>query len=336
MADVNVGMELGLSPISPSSTDKEKIDYLMNAFTRLEDAYVRMKRDLENALQTIDSSNVTEIDAERVDVKNLTAGNIVAGSLVVGDTVGQGTAPRSFTATPTTPYSIGDIWTGGSAGDMKRCTTARASGAYVAGDWTLATKYTDDSNVTTIVGNTITTGYVNALQVTAGSVAAENITGSLISGKKFSLIGTSAGAKIEEADGMASFDVTNYGGTPKGSYLYNSGTNQVVLGSYVDMYLTSAKGLGIVASENCVITTDASLGLTVNGLGYMVLTAPDIYLDATGEVFINCTEFGVFGAAPAAQQTASLLPGGATLSDVIIKINGLITRLSYYGLITIV
>lgn len=38
-------------------------------------------------------------------------------------------------------------------------------------------------NVTTIIGNTVTTGFVNALSVTAGSVAAENITGTYITGK---------------------------------------------------------------------------------------------------------------------------------------------------------
>lgn len=39
------------------------------------------------------------------------------------------------------------------------------------------------ANVTTIVGNTVTTGFVNALGITAVSVAAENITGTTISGK---------------------------------------------------------------------------------------------------------------------------------------------------------
>lgn len=41
----------------------------------------------------------------------------------------------------------------------------------------------DSSGVTTIIGNTVTTGFVNALAVVAGSVAAENITGTTITGK---------------------------------------------------------------------------------------------------------------------------------------------------------
>lgn len=44
---------------------------------------------------------------------------------------------RVFGATPTTPYDIGDLWV--DASNTKRCTTARASGAYQAGDWTATT-----------------------------------------------------------------------------------------------------------------------------------------------------------------------------------------------------
>lgn len=53
--------------------------------------------------------------------------------------------------------------------------------------------YQNSSQVTTITKNTVTTEYVNALNVVAGSVAAENITGTTISGKIIgggSIIGT--------------------------------------------------------------------------------------------------------------------------------------------------
>jgi len=49
---------------------------------------------------------------------------------------------RVFTATPTTPYDVGDLWAEGSDGDLKVCITARASGAYEAVDWGLASNYT--------------------------------------------------------------------------------------------------------------------------------------------------------------------------------------------------
>ena len=53
---------------------------------------------------------------------------------------------RVFTATPAPPYDVGDMWAGGSAGDLKVCKTAKVTGAaYVAADWVLASKYTDDT-----------------------------------------------------------------------------------------------------------------------------------------------------------------------------------------------
>lgn len=52
---------------------------------------------------------------------------------------------RVFTATPTTPYDVGDLWTQGTSGDLMRCQSARASGSYNSADWVKAVKYTDDT-----------------------------------------------------------------------------------------------------------------------------------------------------------------------------------------------
>ncbi len=49
--------------------------------------------------------------------------------------------PKTFISTPTTPYKVGDTWVGGPSGDIKRCSTARTSGAYQSGDWELASNY---------------------------------------------------------------------------------------------------------------------------------------------------------------------------------------------------
>lgn len=50
---------------------------------------------------------------------------------------------RNFRTTPTPPYSLGDTWTDAAAGVVRVCTTARASGAYQAGDWTVAAQTAD-------------------------------------------------------------------------------------------------------------------------------------------------------------------------------------------------
>ncbi|MBQ6403842.1 MAG: phage tail protein [Oscillospiraceae bacterium] len=59
-----------------------------------------------------------------------------------------------FVTQPTPPYNVGDLWVQGSTGDIKRCSAARASGSYTASDWTLASKYTDDSALTDWLTNT--------------------------------------------------------------------------------------------------------------------------------------------------------------------------------------
>lgn len=52
---------------------------------------------------------------------------------------------RCFVRQPAPPYDVGDIWMGGSSGDIKRCQTARQTGSYNAADWVLGSKYTDDT-----------------------------------------------------------------------------------------------------------------------------------------------------------------------------------------------
>ena len=60
---------------------------------------------------------------------------------------------------PTPPYQVGDLWVNAYwsngtityANDILRCSYSRASGAGVIGDWTLASKYTDDSSLITFL-----------------------------------------------------------------------------------------------------------------------------------------------------------------------------------------
>lgn len=57
---------------------------------------------------------------------------------------------RVFTSTPTVPYDVGDLWTQGASGDILVCSTAKTeSQTYSANDWTRASKYTDDTALTT-------------------------------------------------------------------------------------------------------------------------------------------------------------------------------------------
>lgn len=53
---------------------------------------------------------------------------------------------RVFTATPTPPYDVGDLWVQGANGDIMRCQTSKiANQVYAVSDWIKASKYTDDT-----------------------------------------------------------------------------------------------------------------------------------------------------------------------------------------------
>lgn len=72
---------------------------------------------------------------------------------------------RVFSDTPYPPYDEGDLWVQGKSGDILRCTVAKsADQTYADADWSLASKYTDDSAVTTLK-NTVETTYATKTTV---------------------------------------------------------------------------------------------------------------------------------------------------------------------------
>ena len=77
---------------------------------------------------------------------------------------------RVFVSTPTPPYDVGDLWTAGSTGDLKKCNTAKATGeSYSSSDWELATKYTDDTRANEVESEIRKTLDNITLSVTDGS-----------------------------------------------------------------------------------------------------------------------------------------------------------------------
>ena len=81
-----------------------------------------------------------------------------------------GTKRRIFTSTPYTPYEVGDLWVQGASGDIMRCKTARASGAYSSGDWEKASKYTDNTALNTFINNTYNTAIADLTNQIDGKI----------------------------------------------------------------------------------------------------------------------------------------------------------------------
>ena len=94
---------------------------------------------------TYNLSEATQIVGDNILANSINASKITTGQLIVGTNVGLGTAAQVFNSEPTTPYYIGDLWSAGASGDLKRCIIERLTGAYVAADWELASKYTDNT-----------------------------------------------------------------------------------------------------------------------------------------------------------------------------------------------
>jgi len=115
---------------------------------KLKDSYSVLKQTV-NGINTTVASHSTSIGTLGTNVNNAqtTANN--------ANTLADSKA-KVFTATPTTPYKVGDIWTSGPSGDIMKCKVARVSGAYVAADWEKASKYTDDTKANAVEGKVTT------------------------------------------------------------------------------------------------------------------------------------------------------------------------------------
>jgi hypothetical protein len=99
-----------------------------------------------------------------------------AGSAADAASTAQNTADakaRTFTATPTAPYQVGDLWRNGNK--VYVCTTARASGSYTAADWALTADKTSENTAadTSKVGGT------------SAATVIQNIQTALANGKPF-------------------------------------------------------------------------------------------------------------------------------------------------------
>lgn len=110
----------------------------------LKDNYTSIKATVDGINTTVAShtSSITNLGTNLTNAQNTAnSANSLADSKA-----------KVFTSTPTTPYKIGDIWTGGPSGEIMKCKVARSTGSYVAADWEKASKYTDDTKAVAVEG----------------------------------------------------------------------------------------------------------------------------------------------------------------------------------------
>jgi hypothetical protein len=148
------------------------------------------------------------------------------------------------------------------------------------GDLTNGAGYQTSSQVTTITKNTVTTEYINSLKVKAGSVDAENITGTTISGKVLKGVTGEFEGKITAKSGkIGGFDIGN-------SSIY-SNTNSIT-STQTGVYIgTDGLNLG---GKKAVITSAGKATFTdieINGSGSIDLgySLAKMHLDYAGISF---------------------------------------------------
>lgn len=211
---------------------------------------------------------------EGTTYKRVLATQISAGKIYLSDasTFLAGYDPsgkrRVFTATPTTPYDVGDLWLDASV--IKRCTTARASGAYVAGDWTAQTldSVIDGTTYSRVLTTSISAGKI-LLSQADGTL--DNITEGITYGKLL-LTDLSAG------------HVNLYSGTVKTGEWYD------VSGVEID----ATHGINIYGVDNALTTRATKTGTIqcyVGADGKIYAGAGNIVLDATGVLIIGYSAF---------------------------------------------
>lgn len=144
------------SASSTASTAKSTADSAASTASTAKTAADQAKTDASTAKTTASSAVTTANTAKSTaDTAKSTAttakttADAAASTANTAKTLADSKA-KVFTAQPTTPYKVGDLWTQGTTGNIMRCKVARASGAYTASDWEKADKYTDDAKANAV------------------------------------------------------------------------------------------------------------------------------------------------------------------------------------------
>jgi len=213
-------------------------------------------------------TETTQIVGDNILVNTIDASKIKTGQLFVGTNVGLGTAKQNFTSTPTTPYYVGDLWTAGSSGDIKKCIVQRLTGAYVSADWALASKYTDDTAVTNLISSlgslaydslvgeaqldttVIVGGYIKTSLLTADNIIAGTFTGltfqTASTGKRVVIASLDNSLKFYDADGPV-VDISSTSGRALNISCTATTDNGIVISSSVGgngFYYSNTENVG--------------------------------------------------------------------------------------------
>ncbi len=174
---------------------------------------------------------------------------------------------RTFTAEPTTPYDLGDLWADETY--VKRCTTARATGAYQAGDWTQLTidEMADGATYKKVLATDISAGHILLSSVEQSSTyrTTSDAEKSTWNGKPDDMdeIADGTTSKKVLATDISAGHINLYSGTVKSAEWYNE--SGVVIDATIGITLTGELDLIFTAgaSTNYIYNAAATGNLTI-------------------------------------------------------------------------
>ncbi|HHU17379.1 MAG TPA: hypothetical protein GXZ70_04045, partial [Clostridiales bacterium] len=138
----------------------------------------------------------------------------------------------------------------------------------------------DNSYITTITENTITTAYVNALEVKAGSVDAEDITGTYITGKTIRTDVPGNDRMEFSGAGLISYGQNNQKNGISAEYIFGdfSSLKYYVFGALRGFleYTTGRFTLGTAAGADIVLSPSGNAYIGFNSAPYEIATKGDL------------------------------------------------------------
>jgi len=179
--------------------------------------------------------------------------------------------------------------------------------------------------IISLTANKLTAGTIDAEVIDVTNLNADNITSGTITGREIRTASSGKCLEISLSDYSGYINFMDDNGNDK-AWIYLNTSNDMVIRNGGDLSIRAADGnidiqtlssgqISLISQDDIYITPDSSSYCYIDGK-----------LKHTG------SQIGFFGVEPVTQQTAAKLADTATLSDVIIKTNGMLTKLGYYGL----
>ena len=169
---------------------------------------------------------------------------------------------RIFTATPTSPYDIGDLWIQGANGDIKYAKVAKTKDqAYAAADWDLASKYTDDSELNNFKTNTFETYKTEVTKALDNvSIDVSKKIRQEVAGPQLNLL-DNANKVYDYGTGNGTIDKTNYDSN-RSVVITKTATNANAWGFYCTLYSAYAGNTNYTVKFNMRQHADSANNIT--------------------------------------------------------------------------